>query len=260
MDVPAPDGPAYSFSYLPLQMFNSQDEERYLEDLVDRTLRKTSSTTRRGLKAQYDIIHRMISDPGEATATVFMTRKQRYTFPSKPARGNYMSIIAMLSHPFSRGSSHIQSKNRGDPPEIRFNYLEHPLDIEILSRHVIQIGWLLESPFLSTHLKLAGGNTLPDGYPREAKKVEEVEEYLRDFAATNYHPAGTCGMMSEELDGVVDESLKVYGTENVRVCDASVIPILPRGNILSTVYALAEKGADILREALEWKPKLLDQR
>jgi choline dehydrogenase-like flavoprotein len=49
-------------------------------------------------------------------------------------------------------------------------------------------------------------------------------------------------MMSEDLGGVVDESLIVYGTVNLRVCDASVIPILPRGNILSTVYALAEKG------------------
>lgn len=57
-------------------------------------------------------------------------------------------------------------------------------------------------------------------------------------------------MMSEELDGVVDENLRVYGTANVRVCDASVIPILPRGNILSTVYAVAEKGGDILKRAL----------
>jgi choline dehydrogenase-like flavoprotein len=81
--------------------------------------------------------------------------------------------------------------------------------------------------------------------------VKEVAGYLRDFAATNYHPAGTCGMMSWELDGVVDEALKVYGTENLRVCDASVIPILPRGNILSTVYALAEKGAEILKGVLD---------
>jgi choline dehydrogenase-like flavoprotein len=250
MDVPAPDGPAYSFSYLPLQAFNSQDEDRHLEDVVNIALRETSSTSTKGLKAQYGIIHRMIRDPGEATATLFMTRKQRYTLPSNPAQGNYMSIIAMLSHPFSRGSSHIQSKNRSDPPEIKFNYLEHPLDVEILSRHVIQIDRLLKSPFLSTHLKL-GGNTLPNGFPREAKEATEVAEYLRDFAATNYHPAGTCGMMSEELDGVVDETLKVYGTEHLRVCDASVIPILPRGNILSTVYALAEKGAEILKEALE---------
>jgi choline dehydrogenase-like flavoprotein len=60
-------------------------------------------------------------------------------------------------------------------------------------------------------------------------------------------------MMSEELDGVVNESLKVYGTENVRICDASVIPILPRGNILSTVYAVAGKGADIVRAASKLK-------
>lgn len=43
----------------------------------------------------------------------------------------------------------------------------------------------------------------------------------------------------------------MYGTANVRVCNASIIPLLPRGNILSTVYALAEKGADILKGVLE---------
>jgi choline dehydrogenase-like flavoprotein len=83
------------------------------------------------------------------------------------------------------------------------------------------------------------------------KEVEDMKRYLRQFAATNYHPAGTSAMMSEELGGVVDEFLKVYGTANVRVCDASIIPILPRGNILSTVYALAEKGADIMKAALQ---------
>lgn len=40
-------------------------------------------------------------------------------------------------------------------------------------------------------------------------KVGEVEGYLRDFAAMHHHPAGTRAMMSEGLDGVVDEPLKV---------------------------------------------------
>lgn len=243
------EGAAYSFSYLPLKAFNSDEEERELATLVDRTLLETSSATSKGLKAQYEIIQRMIRDPREATATVFMTRKQRYTPSSTPTEGNYMSIIAMLSYPFSRGSSHITSTNSSAPPEIQFNYLQHPLDAEILSRHVIQIGQMLTLPMLSAHLR-PGGNTLPNGFPRQTKEVEDVERYLRQFAATNYHPAGTCAMMREELGGVVDESLIVYGTANVRVCDASIIPIIPRGNILSTVYALAEKGADILKGAL----------
>lgn len=38
----------------------------------------------------------------------------------------------------------------------------------------------------------------------------------------------------------------MYGTSNLRVCDASVFPIIPRGNILSTVYAVAESGAEMI--------------
>ncbi|KAF7909502.1 uncharacterized protein EAF01_003220 [Botrytis porri] len=243
------EGAAYSFSYLPLKAFNSEEEERELSALVNRILLETSSTMSKGLQAQYDIIKRIILDPEEASSTVFMTRKQRYTPSATPAPGNYMTILAMLSYPFSRGSSHITTADASEYPEIKINYLEHPLDAEILSRHIIQIGQMLEQPKLSALLK-PNGNTLPSGFPRRAKSVEEVTRYIRQFGATNYHPVGTCAMMSEDLDGVVDENLMVHGTANVRVCDASVIPIEPRGNVLSTVYAVAEKGADILKRDL----------
>lgn len=246
---PLAQGAAYSFSYLPLKAFNSEEDERQLIALVNKTLKETSSTVSKGLKAQYDIIKRIILDPEEASATKFMTRMQRYTPRTNPAPGNYMTMLAMLSYPFSRGSSHITSTEPGAYPEIKFNYLKHPLDAEILSRHIIQIGQLLEQPTLSALLK-PDGNTLPSGFPRHTKSVEEVTRFIRQFGATNYHPVGTCAMMGEDLDGVVGEDLVVYGIANVRVCDASVIPIAPRGNILSTVYATAEKGADILKRDL----------
>lgn len=73
---------------------------------------------------------------------------------------------------------------------------------------------------------------------------------IRACAHTNYHPAGTCAMMAENVGGVVDPTLKVYGTANVRVFDASIIPVMPRGNILTTVYAVAEKAADIVKESM----------
>lgn len=243
------EGAAYSFSYLPLKAFNSEEEERELTALVNKILLDTSPTVSKGLKAQYDIIKRIIFDPKEASSTVFMTRKQRYTTSTAPAPGNYMTILAMLSYPFSRGSSHITTADPDEYPEIKINYLEHPLDAEILSRHIIQIGQMLEQPILSALLK-PDGNTLPSGFPRHGKSVEEVTRFIRQYGATNYHPVGTCAMMGEDLDGVVDENLVVYGTANVRVCDASVIPIEPRGNVLSTVYAVAEKGADILKRDL----------
>ena len=76
--------------------------------------------------------------------------------------------------------------------------------------------------------------------------VETAKEMVRINAATNYHPCGTCAMMKEEIGGVVDARLRVYGTSGVRVCDASVLPVVPRGNILASVYAWAERGAEIL--------------
>lgn len=65
------------------------------------------------------------------------------------------------------------------------------------------------------------------------------------------HPIGTAAMMSRELGGVVDSRLKVYGTGNVRVCDASVIPLQVSGHLMSTVYAVAEKGSDLIKEDLQ---------
>lgn len=53
--------------------------------------------------------------------------------------------------------------------------------------------------------------------------------------------------MPKEIGGVVDTSLKVYGTSNVRVVDASIIPFQVCGHLQSTVYAVAERAADIIK-------------
>jgi choline dehydrogenase-like flavoprotein len=57
-------------------------------------------------------------------------------------------------------------------------------------------------------------------------------------------------MMPRELGGVVDSSLKVYGTSNVRVVDASVMPFQVSGHLTSTIYAIAEKASDLIKESL----------
>lgn len=54
-------------------------------------------------------------------------------------------------------------------------------------------------------------------------------------------------MMSKDLGGVVDPNLTVYGTSNVRVIDASVLPFQVCGHLTSTLYAIAEKAADMIK-------------
>jgi choline dehydrogenase-like flavoprotein len=56
-------------------------------------------------------------------------------------------------------------------------------------------------------------------------------------------------MMSEELGGVVDSDHLVYGTANVRVVDASVLPFQVSGHLTSTLYALAERAAERIQQS-----------
>lgn len=238
---PYSEGAAYSFAYWPLQLFNSPSEDSALSQLLD----EHRSPKTAGVQMQHEFIREMVKNPDEASAAVFMVRVQRYTKVGEAAEGNYMSIIAMLSHPFSRGSAHVRDSNPRTAPVIDNAYLSDPLDAEILARHVLQIEQLLKQPTLAAVLR-TDGNRLPAEFQSGTRSLDEAKAAIKKHAATNYHSCGTCAMMRPELGGVVGGDLRVHGVENLRICDASIFPIIPRANILSTVYAAAEKAAEIL--------------
>ena len=74
------------------------------------------------------------------------------------------------------------------------------------------------------------------------KSDEYWECFVRHLTMTMYHPTGTCAMGK-----VVDEKLKVYGVENLRVVDASVMPEIVSGNTNAAVIMIAEKASDMIR-------------
>jgi choline dehydrogenase-like flavoprotein len=242
------EGAAYSFAFTPLQMLETPSETEELSMACKQVLKAESNPS---LAHQYSVIQAAIESPSEATATTFILRSQRHRdLDSLPkgtpsfVSGNYVTVVAMLAHPFSRGSSHITS-DLSQPPEIKFNYLSHPLDTEIMARHLRLIERLFQQPSFKTITK-SDGRRLPRSHPYPITELEDAKAILPINSATNYHPCGTCSMMKEDLGGVVDEKLRVYGTKNVRVCDASVLPIIPRGNILTAVYAFAEKAVELI--------------
>ncbi len=57
-------------------------------------------------------------------------------------------------------------------------------------------------------------------------------------------------MLPRSLGGVVDNNLQVYGTRNVRVVDASIMPLQVSGHLSASVYAIAEKASDLIKATL----------
>jgi choline dehydrogenase-like flavoprotein len=154
----------------------------------------------------------------------------------------HVAAMALLSHPFSRGSVHIVSGAVEDKPSWDPAFMSHPLDIEILARSVQFTEKIVSAAPFADSLT---GKRFPD---KVADTVEKAKEIVREVTISSFHPSGSLAMKPREDGGVVDERLRVYGTENVRVVDASVFPLEPSGNIMATVYAVAERAADIIKE------------
>lgn len=70
---------------------------------------------------------------------------------------------------------------------------------------------------------------------------------MRENVCTEYHPVVSVAIGTKGV-GAVDERLRVLGTKGLRIVDASVFPLNVSGNIQSTVYAVAEMGADLIKE------------
>jgi choline dehydrogenase-like flavoprotein len=75
---------------------------------------------------------------------------------------------------------------------------------------------------------------------------ERLRDWIRATAGTMFHPTGTCAM-GGAAEAVCDPELRVRGVEGLRVVDASVMPVTPRGNTNAPTIAVAERAADLIR-------------
>jgi choline dehydrogenase-like flavoprotein len=75
---------------------------------------------------------------------------------------------------------------------------------------------------------------------------DEWKAHFEENFRPGWHGVGSCAMLPREWGGVVDGDLKVYGTQNVRVADASVIPFVLGGHPTSTIYAVAERLSELI--------------
>ncbi|KAF9869974.1 hypothetical protein CkaCkLH20_12583 [Colletotrichum karsti] len=166
-------------------------------------------------------------------------------YPTQGSEGygkDYVTLIAAIMHPLSRGNVHVNPADPLGPPLIDPKYLSHEYDLQAAIQAVKKCRQVaLTEPLRSTWVS-----------EYEPGLNITTDAQWRDFALKTtlsiYHPVGSCAMLPKEDGGVVDPTLKVYGTSNLRVVDASIMPVLISAHIQTAVYGIAERAAEIITE------------
>jgi choline dehydrogenase-like flavoprotein len=168
------------------------------------------------------------------------------THQGKPGQllawGHGFRITTVLVRPKSKGRISLASGDVADPPIIDFRFFSDPggEDMKAMIRGIKDARRILTAPAFDHYRGAAV-------WPAEHVQSDaELEDFVREFSSTVFHPVGTCKMGRDEL-AVVDDRLRMRGVEGLRVVDASIMPNVTTGNTNAPTIAIAEKGADMIK-------------
>ncbi|KAF3064522.1 Glucose oxidase [Daldinia childiae] len=160
------------------------------------------------------------------------------------ASGNVLISAFWPLLPFSRGSVHLKSIEANDPAiDPEYFLIDFDLTIQTELGRLSQDFW-----YTDPISDVVVGSFVPgdEALPRNATDAQWAT-FIASTVTPNHHPIGSASMMSRELGGVVDPKFKVYGTSNVRVVDASVLPMQISGHLTATLYAISERAAGFIK-------------
>jgi choline dehydrogenase len=143
--------------------------------------------------------------------------------------------------PGGRGTVHLRSPDPHVAPLISCNLFSTERD----ERTIVRAVRLARSIFRTRALARYTGEELQPGPAVDGD--DAIVAYTRANGFGLYHPVGTCAMGASEQD-VLDPRLRVRGVQRLRVADASVMPVITRGNIAATVGMIGEKAAAMVLE------------
>jgi choline dehydrogenase len=144
--------------------------------------------------------------------------------------------------PKSRGAVVLASSDSSMPPLVNANYLSHPEDMGKMVKGV-KLGRKILNQDALKPARVA--EVLPG---ESVQNDAEIEDFIRNYAETIYHPIGTCKMGTDDM-AVVDPELRVIGVANLRVVDASIMPEIVGGNTNAPTIMIAEKAADMIKNS-----------
>ncbi|KAK5007605.1 hypothetical protein LTR28_005081, partial [Elasticomyces elasticus] len=147
---------------------------------------------------------------------------------------NAGSLTVATMRPFSRGVVTIESSDPFTPPTIDPRYGSNPIDLQVLLAAIL------------FNRRIIATSSMQELEPIERIPTAEADDneiltLIKASIGTEFHPSGTCAMMPLEHGGVTRPDLMVYGTQNLRVVDSSILPLLPAAHLQAVIYAVAEK-------------------
>ncbi|QXZ09237.1 choline dehydrogenase [Comamonas sp. Y33R10-2] len=161
----------------------------------------------------------------------------------KTVLGHGYSCHVCILQPKSRGRVRLASNDARTMPLIDPAFFAEPDDMQRMVRGVHRMREILNQPALAS----LGGKEL--AHSARARSDAEIEQFIRNYGDTIYHPVGSCRMGPGPLD-VVDAQLRVHGVQGLRVVDASIMPRIVSGNTNAPTIMIAEKAADLIKSQL----------
>jgi choline dehydrogenase len=149
------------------------------------------------------------------------------------------SMLPGVVRPRSRGHLRITGPKPSDPIEIVANTFSDPTDMKALIRAIALCREIGNSAVMSPFVKR---EVMPGNLAGRA-----LESFVRDAAAAYLHQNCTAKMGRDEMS-VVDGRLRVYGIDNLRIADGSIMPRVPTGNTMAPCVVIGEKAAEFLKE------------
>jgi choline dehydrogenase len=148
------------------------------------------------------------------------------------------SLSAAPHSPKSRRRIRLTGADPADPVQIEANYLSDPDDRKAALACVERCRELGNSRALRS---VVGRELIPDNSERP-----QLERYIRDTAFSLWHQTSTA-QMGRHAMSVVDGELKVYGVDNLRIADGSILPRVTTGNTMAPCVIVGERAAEIIR-------------
>jgi choline dehydrogenase len=149
-----------------------------------------------------------------------------------------LTVLTTLIYPKSRGTLRLASADPTAAPQIDYQYLADPADLEVLAEGSELVREIFASPAFKGSIK-------EEIHPGEKLRGQELRDAILNRATSVYHGVGTCRMGVDDL-AVVGPDLKVRGVEGLRVCDASIMPSITGGNTNAPCIMIGEMGARII--------------